>query len=502
MILALWSLWLFHKNSDMILAKMFKCIPVGHSTWAVAHMRMPHFIQFRCARVTVWGESRFSSFLLGEYMVYYPWSRGERMGTIFKIYRKVQEFHSRASNLDDIYLEHITGYNTYVITVASILTLVMECVMLLRLLISHPAIDTPASRVYLVFYLSLILVATLYLVIQRKFLESVEKTYWLQFIFVVCYLLWNVLLNSYDLYRNERGSSLALVTAIIFGSILIHFRPQHMMILQSITYLLFYMVNYNRIEDKINATIAVIVAVVVNLLFYVRDIQNVHNRQQLTQVNAHLEKEQLDGAMQYLRRLQETQTQTSIYHHDLRHTLNLAEQLAIQGNLEKLQSFLSSSRDSMEHLPTTFYCAHETVNLVLGSFSQRSAEKKVAFETEVQLPKELPLADTELCSILSNLLENALKGAEQVEEEALRRIHIKALVRGEQLVILVENGYAGQILLKNGLPVSRNPEKHHGFGIHSIVNITERHHGFYAFETEGWLFRAKILLHLQKGDVS
>lgn len=345
------------------------------------------------------------------------------MSQISRWFVALQDFFALCKSLDDAYIRTVTKKNAITLTVAAALTLVLEGILITSLFIRHPAVDTPASKIYLMFYLSLVGLSLLLLGLQPLFLHNTHLLYWLQILFVAGYLLWNVLLNSYDLYRNGRGSSLALIMAIIFASILVHFRPSHIMTLQIFTYLLFFSLNHGRIEDTINATIAVTVTVTANILFYHQEIRGVQNRQQVIQMNAQLEKERLDGAAQYLRRLRDAQTQTAIYHHDLRHTLNLAEQLSLQGDVEKLQSFLSSSQETLVQLTPTFYCDHETVNLILGSFDQRARERNVTFETDVHLPTHLPLQDTELCSLLFNLLENALHGAEKVADSSPRHIY-------------------------------------------------------------------------------
>lgn len=421
------------------------------------------------------------------------------MGRIRKLYGKWSEFFALARTLDDVYVQRTAAYNNYVMVVAALLTLAIECTMVVRLLISHPAINTPASRVYLAFYLSLIAVACGFLLVLAKVHMHAVKAYWLQYTFVGCYLLWNVALNSYDLYRNGRGSSLALVTAIIFASVFVRFRPHHMILLQSTTFFVFFFINQGRIEDEINASIAVVVALVINVVFYVQDIQSVDQKQKLFQANAHLEKEQMDGAMQYLRRLKEAQGQSAVYHHDLRHTVRLVEQLALQGDVAKLQEFVAESQAALNQLQSEspmFYCEHETANLILGSFAQRATERDVAFDAEVALPQNLQLSDATLCALLSNLLENALHAAAQADTVAQRHIYIKALLRDGQLVILVENGFAGRVIMRGGRPVPKTAQAQHGFGIQSIVSIADRHQGFATFVVEDQKFCAKVLLRM------
>ncbi len=424
---------------------------------------------------------------------------GDFINRIRIYYRRLQDFFARAHGLDDDYLQHTVLHNDYTITAAAVLTFTIEICMVARLFISHPAIDTPASRVYLSFYLSLMTIAGLFLLVRPRVRGKAAQSYWLQFGFVGGYLLWNVMLNTYDLYRNGSGSSLAIVMAIIFASVLVQFHPRHLIPLQCTSFLLFYALNHARIEDKINTSIAVTVAVVAGVLFYLRTLQTVDYLRRITQMNAHLEKEQMDGAKQYLRRLQETQTQTAIYRHDMRHTRYLIDQLAQQGNLEKLREFIAENQDNLQGQGVTpvMYCEHETANLILGSFAHRAAQAEIAFTCEADLPETLALADTELCALLCNLLENALHGAQKVEDPAARYILVKARVHEAEFVLSVENRFAGKVTIEDGRPQLEHPEKYHGFGVQSIINIAERHQGLYVFETQRQRFHAKVLLNLE-----
>lgn len=54
------------------------------------------------------------------------------------------------------------------------------------------------------------------------------------------------------------------------------------------------------------------------------------------------------------------------------------------------------------------YCENETVNLILSAFAGRGAREGVRMEVEGALPDEVGIADSDLCVLLSNALENAL----------------------------------------------------------------------------------------------
>ncbi len=408
----------------------------------------------------------------------------------------IRDFFELSKTIDGAYLERINQKNRVLIATAAVLTILIECCMVARVLTMYSGLSTPANRTYFAFYLLLIFISVLALVAQTWFKNNDKKQYWSCFIFTAAYLLWNVLLNSYDLYRKGIGSSLTMVMAIVFASILIRFRPQHIILLQCVSYTLFFVINSARIDDKVNASIAVVTAITANLVFHYQQVRSVYHQVQIQEMNELVEKEQLEGAQQYLRRLQNTQKQTAIFHHDMRHTLNLLEQFLQQGELEKLAAFISSSQEKLQNLKTTFYCEHETANLILGSFEERAAGRGIAFSASVSLPEQLPLPDTELCALLCNLLENALHGAAKTPQGTAPRVYIRLVYTNHSLVFLVENTFSGKVRMVQNRPVPITENTAHGFGTQSIIQIAERHQGLYNFETEGTIFRAKVLLQV------
>ena len=195
-----------------------------------------------------------------------------------------------------------------------------------------------------------------------------------------------------------------------------------------------------------------------------------------------------------MRRMQDS---TVIYRHDMRHHLSLIGGFAADGDLLKIKEYLASTEAAIDALTPIRYCENETVNLILSSFENKARKIQVTLHADVKLPEELDVNDTELCSLLSNALENAITAAAQVEEEKLRKVYIHAIVNGDRLVISTENVYRGSIEMEGELPKSKSKEAGHGFGIKSIVAIVERHGGLYSFNTEGGVFLLRLLLPLQ-----
>ena len=101
----------------------------------------------------------------------------------------------------------------------------------------------------------------------------------------------------------------------------------------------------------------------------------------------------------------------------MRHYLALINGYAAEGNLEKIKEYLSQTEIEIDAITPKWYCANETVNLVLSSFEAKSEEMNVTLCIEANLPETLSISDTELCSLFSNALENAIFAASKLMEK-------------------------------------------------------------------------------------
>ena len=104
---------------------------------------------------------------------------------------------------------------------------------------------------------------------------------------------------------------------------------------------------------------------------------------------------------------------------------------------------------------------------------------------------ELSLPDTELCSLLSNSLENALNAVSVLDSEH-KWVKFYCEAKRNKLLLEVQTPYSGQIIMRDGLPLSGR--EGHGYGCRSIRTITEHNRGHYSFEPENGIFTLRVAL--------
>ncbi len=187
--------------------------------------------------------------------------------------------------------------------------------------------------------------------------------------------------------------------------------------------------------------------------------------------------------------------QTAVYQHDMRHHLNMLGTLLAEGKPEQAEDYIRRVQADVEAVTPRSFCEHELLNLLCSSFAARAERLGVDFRAEVRAPKELSVADTELCALLSNALENALRAASAMPE-GRRWLSLYCAVRLGKLLIEVENPYDGELRMENGLPVSDRAG--HGYGCRSIRSIAQRAGGICDFSARDGLFRLQLALPVRE----
>lgn len=193
--------------------------------------------------------------------------------------------------------------------------------------------------------------------------------------------------------------------------------------------------------------------------------------------------------------LSRIQEQTRRYRHDMRHHFTLLQGLAADGDINKITDYLKIAKSDLDALTPTKYCENDTINLLLSSFHTAAEQAGVVLSVEAGVPKTLSISDTELCSLLSNSLENAVTAASAVVVQDKRIVDVRITIHKEKLLLSVVNPYVGEIVMKQGVPQSS--VEGHGYGTRSISAIAELHGGQAIFTAENGMFFLHVMVPLK-----
>lgn len=209
--------------------------------------------------------------------------------------------------------------------------------------------------------------------------------------------------------------------------------------------------------------------------------------------------QKLDSTEEQIDLLRETNAKMAVYRHDIRHQFITLNGLLSNGQIDQAQKYVKTVMADLDAITPKRFCENEIVNLLCSSYDNKAKRLGVQMKINTILPKDIPLSDTELCSVISNGLENALRAASQ-PEVADKWVGFSCYVRQGNIFMLIQNPYAGQVVIRDGLPVSSR--EGHGYGCYSIQAITQRNGGLCSFEAENGVFslRLSFPLHTDSRD--
>lgn len=92
----------------------------------------------------------------------------------------------------------------------------------------------------------------------------------------------------------------------------------------------------------------------------------------------------------------------------MRHHFHVLQSLAEHSNLEGILKYLAQAQGDIP-AGDLGLCENAVVDSVASYFVPLYREHGIPFTFTLDLPRELPVPNTDLCSVLSNLLENAIQ---------------------------------------------------------------------------------------------
>lgn len=195
---------------------------------------------------------------------------------------------------------------------------------------------------------------------------------------------------------------------------------------------------------------------------------------------------QLRQAQTEFTSLRQMQQNAASYRHDMRHHFTLLQSLASEGRLEEIKEYLRTAQADIDAITPMRFCENEAVNLILSSFATKAKQSGISLMIDVKLSYPPVFSDTELCSLLSNALENAIYACQNIADSNKRYIKLRMFSKNNKMCIDIRNSYHTEPKFHQGLPVSK--ENGHGYGTKSMAQIVEKHGGVFQFSLKDGLF--------------
>ena len=144
--------------------------------------------------------------------------------------------------------------------------------------------------------------------------------------------------------------------------------------------------------------------------------------------------------------------ETARVRHDFRHTLHTLKMLADEKEYDSLNQYLKKYINALPVSHVITYCQNNSVNALLNYLIPIARESAVDIRIYINIPEHLPVTDIDLCSILGNVLENAIDGCKTVSSEK-RSVQLSVTTRHDSYLYIVStNTFDGIVKKKKPIP--------------------------------------------------
>lgn len=191
-----------------------------------------------------------------------------------------------------------------------------------------------------------------------------------------------------------------------------------------------------------------------------------------------------------------TQTeQTMEMRHDMCNHLTVLRALLRKQEYTQALQYVDTLVSQSRSITPVVRCGNQMLDIILNGTLEAALHDQVRVEVvHAAAPASLPLPDSDLASLVMNVMDNAVHAAQRTPSDE-RFIRLDLRIKGDFFIFCCANSMPPAE--KAEKPKARGPLAPHGYGLKIIYRILKQAGGFSRIEADGGRFQITFALPLQ-----
>ena len=192
----------------------------------------------------------------------------------------------------------------------------------------------------------------------------------------------------------------------------------------------------------------------------------------------------------YYTMLLEKDRDTIKFRHDMNSHINCMYILFKDKKYDELDLYFEKMGAALTELRPTLQTGNALLTAILNDIASKYPQVKL--EIEGSMPEDIKLSSIDICTIFSNLANNAFNAAER---SADKFVSIAFKFIGSSLYCTIQNSVSKKVNIKNNmLETEKDDKKNHGLGTVNARRCAEKYHGEITFSCDEHIFAVEIVI--------
>ncbi len=180
--------------------------------------------------------------------------------------------------------------------------------------------------------------------------------------------------------------------------------------------------------------------------------------------------------------------------HDYHNHIQVMKAYLALGKYEEMDKYLDELNLDLKNIDDVLKTGNLMVDAILNTKLSIALSRDININAKATVPKNIKIADVDLCTVIGNLMDNAMEATTKLDniEERFIRVYIREM-KG-QLYISITNSVGGEVKKINLEYITTKLGLNHGFGLKRIDSIVHKYKGFINRQNEEGVFATEVIL--------
>ncbi len=203
-------------------------------------------------------------------------------------------------------------------------------------------------------------------------------------------------------------------------------------------------------------------------------------------------KRYLEEQVAHYKYLSEREQNTRRFRHDFKSHMAMAKQLYLDGKQEEFETYFREMTERIATFGNRVTVNNDIADAIINRYYDEAEQNGIMMEVEGHFPGVCYISAYDLCTVLSNLLGNAIDAE---KEAGGKTIYCGVRYDETQIFIVVKNDYVNTIKqTDNRFLSTKGGLQHQGFGIVNVNEVVSRNKGHVVYDTKNSRFVVRLSL--------